>query len=58
LTRLRASGASWHTVLRNLAPVFEKFTPDHREHVAIWLAEVFGGPEAFTAELQALLRSN
>jgi hemoglobin len=44
-----------------LAPVFADFTPAHIKHVAIWLAEVFGGPEGFTAELgghQALLRSH
>lgn len=34
-----------------LAPVFANFTPDHREHVAVWLGEVFGGPEEFTAQL-------
>lgn len=31
-----------------LAPVFATFTPTHVEHVAIWLAEVFGGPAGFT----------
>jgi hemoglobin len=44
-----------------LAPVFVDFTPTHIDHVAIWLAEVFGGPEEFTARLgghQALLRSH
>ncbi|MER8186744.1 group II truncated hemoglobin [Kitasatospora sp. NPDC094015] len=41
-----------------LAPVFADFTPTHIEHVAVWLAEVFGGPDRFTTELgghQALL---
>ncbi|SOB84896.1 group II truncated hemoglobin [Streptomyces sp. 1331.2] len=33
-----------------LAPVFANFTPTHIEHVAVWLAEVFGGPTAFTDE--------
>lgn len=44
-----------------LAPVFANFTPAHREHVAVWLAEVFGGPERFSAELgghQGLLRAH
>ncbi|WP_030246544.1 group II truncated hemoglobin [Streptomyces sp. NRRL S-350] len=44
-----------------LAPVFADFTPAHIEHVAVWLAEVFGGPTAFTDELgghQALLRAH
>ena len=31
-----------------LAPVFAHMGPDHREHVAIWLSEVFGGPAAYT----------
>jgi hemoglobin len=44
-----------------LAPVFAHFTPTHIEHVAIWLAEVFGGPTSFTDDLgghQALLRAH
>ena len=31
-----------------LAPVFATFTPSHVELVAVWLAEVFGGPAEFT----------
>src|SRR4051812_41611239 len=31
-----------------LAPVFSGFTPSHVEHVAVWLAEVFGGPPQFS----------
>lgn len=27
-----------------LAPVFEGLAPEHAEHVALWLTEVFGGP--------------
>ena len=41
-----------------LAPMFAHFTPTHVDHVAVWLAEVFGGPEEFTKQLgghQALL---
>ncbi|MEU9047489.1 MULTISPECIES: group II truncated hemoglobin [unclassified Kitasatospora] len=44
-----------------LAPVFADFTPTHIEHVAVWLAEVFGGPTAFTDELgghRALLHAH
>ncbi|WP_354640158.1 group II truncated hemoglobin [Kitasatospora camelliae] len=44
-----------------LAPVFAEFTPTHIEHVAVWLAEVFGGPDRFTTDLgghQTLLRSH
>ncbi|MGW7443624.1 group II truncated hemoglobin [Kitasatospora sp. NPDC054795] len=44
-----------------LAPVFADFTPTHIERVAVWLAEVFGGPAGFTGELgghQALLRAH
>lgn len=44
-----------------LAPMFAHFTATHVDHVAVWLAEVFGGPEEFTHQLgghQALLRSH
>lgn len=44
-----------------LAPVFVNFTPTHRDHVADWLGEIFGGPETFTAEHgghQSLLRAH
>lgn len=34
-----------------LAPVFAHMGPDHREHVAAWLGEVFGGPTTYTDEL-------
>lgn len=34
-----------------LAPVFAQVSPRHREHVAIWLGEVFGGPSRYTDEL-------
>jgi hemoglobin len=33
-----------------LAPVFVNFTENHRISVAVWLAEVFGGPPTFTEE--------
>lgn len=59
----RLSGAFYDRVLADelLAPVFANFTPAHLEHVAVWLAEVFGGPADYTALLgghQALLRSH
>jgi len=44
-----------------LADLFADFTPTHVDHVAVWLAEVFGGPAEFTEHLgghQALLRSH
>ncbi|MDQ6921210.1 MAG: group II truncated hemoglobin [Candidatus Dormibacteraeota bacterium] len=34
-----------------LAPVFAHVGPDHAHHVAMWLAEVFGGPSRYTDEL-------
>jgi hemoglobin len=34
-----------------LAPVFARVGPDHAHHVAMWLAEVFGGPPRYTDEL-------
>jgi hemoglobin len=59
----RLSTAFYQRVLADelLAPVFANFTPEHTEHVAVWLAEVFGGPDEYTAHLgghQALLRSH
>ncbi|MBE1878533.1 group II truncated hemoglobin [Myceligenerans pegani] len=59
----RLSTAFYDRVLADdlLAPVFKDFTPTHVERVAIWLAEVFGGPDNFTAELgghQDLLRAH
>ena len=59
----RLSTAFYQRVLADelLAPVFTNFTSEHTEHVAVWLAEVFGGPDEYTAHLgghQALLRSH
>jgi hemoglobin len=59
----RLSSAFYQRVLADqlLAPVFADFTPAHVEHVAVWLAEVFGGPEEYTARLgghHALLTSH
>jgi hemoglobin len=33
---------------RVLAPVFAEMPHDHPQHVATWLAEVFGGPPRYT----------
>jgi hemoglobin len=59
----RLSGTFYDGVLADplLSPVFANFTRTHVEHVAVWLAEIFGGPARFTAELgghQALLRAH
>lgn len=59
----RLSNTFYEQVLADplLAPVFAHFTPTHIEHVAVWLAEIFGGPTRFTDELgghQALLRAH
>ena len=33
-----------------VGPLFADMPDDHPHHVAMWLAEVFGGPKAYTAE--------
>ena len=33
-----------------LGPVFAGMPPDHHEHVAMWIAEVFGGPRTYTEQ--------
>jgi hemoglobin len=33
-----------------LAPVFAHMPADHPQHVALWFAEVFGGPPRYTEE--------
>jgi hemoglobin len=33
-----------------LAPMFASMDPEHARYVATWLAEVFGGPPAYTEE--------
>lgn len=33
-----------------LAPVFASMDPQHARYVGLWLAEVFGGPPAYTAQ--------
>ncbi|WP_211227714.1 group II truncated hemoglobin [Shimazuella kribbensis] len=59
----RLSNTFYENVLADplLAPVFANFSRTHVRHVAVWLAEVFEGPEEFTEELgghQALLKSH
>lgn len=46
----RLTEAFYAKVLQDelLAPVFQGLAPDHAEHVALWLAEVFGGPQAYS----------
>lgn len=34
-----------------LAPLFAAMPADHPQHVAMWFAEVFGGPPTYTTEL-------
>jgi hemoglobin len=33
-----------------LEPLFRNMDPSHPKHVAVWLAEVFGGPPLYTEE--------
>lgn len=33
-----------------LAPIFARMSPDHPRHVAMFLAEVFGGPHAYSEQ--------
>jgi hemoglobin len=59
----RLSSSFYQRVLEDplLAPVFANFTATHVDHVAVWLAEVFGGQQEFTARLgghHALLESH
>ncbi|MEV4739904.1 group II truncated hemoglobin [Streptomyces sp. NPDC049555] len=39
-----------------LAPLFQYMTDDHPQHVAAWLAEVFGGPAVYTEQLGGFKR--
>jgi hemoglobin len=49
----RLSDSFYKRVLADplLAPVFASFTLTHVDQVTVWLAEVLGGPEEFTARL-------
>ncbi|MFF0153828.1 group II truncated hemoglobin [Micromonospora sp. NPDC005203] len=45
--------AAFYRLVRSddlLAPIFAHMDPAHAHHVAMWLAEVFGGPATYTAE--------
>ncbi|WP_186404429.1 group II truncated hemoglobin [[Actinomadura] parvosata] len=33
-----------------IGPLFAHMDPDHPRHVAMWLSEVFGGPDSYTTE--------
>jgi hemoglobin len=46
----RLTAAFYERVRRDelLEPLFANMPDDHPQHVAIWLAEVFGGPGAYT----------
>ena len=33
-----------------LGPLFSRMDPQHAQHVATWLAEVFGGPATYSAD--------
>ncbi|CAM5369306.1 oxidoreductase [Streptomyces avidinii] len=47
----RLTDAFYAHALRDeiLAPVFAGMDAEHPRHVAVWLAEVFGGPKQYTA---------
>jgi hemoglobin len=49
---MRLCAAFYRRVLADdlLGPLFARMHPAHAEHVATWLAEVFGGPDRYTTE--------
>jgi hemoglobin len=49
---LRLTEAFYARVTKDdlLGPLFARMDPEHARHVAVWLAEVFGGPAAYTDE--------
>lgn len=49
----RLTDAFYDRVLADplLEPVFRNMSPHHRDHVARWLGEVFGGPADYTDRL-------
>jgi hemoglobin len=49
----RLTAAFYDKILRDdlLEPIFRGMDPEHPQHVAAWLAEVFGGPPRYTDEL-------
>ncbi|MFJ4782931.1 group II truncated hemoglobin [Streptomyces sp. NPDC088794] len=46
----RLTSAFYDKVLKDdlLSPLFADLAPEHAEHVAVWLGEVFGGPATYT----------
>jgi len=46
----RLTSVFYDKVLKDdlLAPLFADLAPDHAEHVALWLGEVFGGPATYS----------
>jgi truncated hemoglobin YjbI/quinol monooxygenase YgiN len=46
----RLTSVFYEKVLKDelLAPVFDGLAPEHAQHVALWLAEVFGGPPGYS----------
>jgi hemoglobin len=49
---VRLTDAFYARVVKDdlLAPLFARMSPEHARAVAIWLAEVFGGPATYTQE--------
>lgn len=50
---LRLTAVFYDKVLQDdlIGPLFAHMDPQHPTHVAIWLGEVFGGPDRYTTEL-------
>ncbi|MEQ4716938.1 group II truncated hemoglobin [Nonomuraea sp. B19D2] len=48
----RLTEAFYRTVVKDdlVGPLFAHMDPDHPKHVAMWLSEVFGGPDRYTKE--------
>ncbi|KAB8183298.1 oxidoreductase [Nonomuraea phyllanthi] len=48
----RLTEVFYRTVVKDelIGPLFAHMAPDHPKYVAIWLGEVFGGPERYTEE--------
>ena len=49
---VRLTGAFYRRVTEDdlLGPLFARMDPEHAKYVALWLAEVFGGPAVYTDE--------
>ncbi|RVX44498.1 hemoglobin [Nonomuraea polychroma] len=48
----RLTEVFYRTVVKDdlIGPLFAHMDPDHPKHVAMWLSEVFGGPDRYTKE--------